>query len=161
MAVLANTIRFSLPLLACGGAYLVSPQQGEVDPHGLTLCPPPQVALWVTLTLAVVLGIAWALGAPRNSKDLTYFILAVVLAGGMLANRLDMKPYRQMLINVALFIVAFLLYSASGGCTAERVLLGLVVAVLLVEMVLSIQATQAALSPAFWETLVNPLLAAA
>ena len=105
--------------------------------------PPALVCQIVAILFLLCIGVAWACGEPSTSKDLSYLILTVLIAASMVLNCKDAQEYRQMVANVAVFMVAFLIYSGADGGTSEKVVLAPAISVLLVDLILLIQAVGA------------------
>jgi hypothetical protein len=107
------------------------------------LYPPQLICQIIAIMVLLSVGGAWATGDPSLSKDVSYLILTVLIAAVMLLNCKDALAYRQAVANIALFVVAFLLYSSADGSTPERVLLAPVVAIFMIDVMLGIQAVGA------------------
>ena len=106
------------------------------------LYPPQFVCQVIAILILLGVGIAWSLGGASASKDISYCILTALLAGSMLLNCKNAQKYRQMIANVTVFIVSFLVYSAADCEGAEKVILAPVVSMFLIDMILAIQAME-------------------
>ena len=104
------------------------------------LYPPQLICQIIAILVLLSIGAAWALGDASSSKDISYVILTVLIAASMWLNCKDAQVYRQTVANIALFIVAFLIYSSADGSSAERVVLAPAVAVFMIDVMLGIQA---------------------
>ena len=96
----------------------------------------------VAVLILLRVGIAWSLGDASISKDISYLILTCLLAGNMLLNCKEAQLYRQVIANVTVFMVAFLIYSAASSECAEKVVLAPVVGTFLIDMILAFQAIE-------------------
>lgn len=137
--VIATTARIVTPVLLPMAAYIACPNAPER--FALSVMYPPQFVCQVIAILILLgVGIAWSLGDASVSKDISYFILTALIAGSMLLNCKDAQKYRQMIANVTVFIVSFLVYSAADCEGAEKIVLAPVVSMFLLDMILSVQA---------------------
>ena len=106
--------------------------------------PPQFVCKVLAILILLGVGIAWSIGEPSASKDISYLILVLLLAGSVLINCKQAQKYRQLIANITVFIVAFLVYSAADCDGAEKIVLAPIVSVFLIDMILSIQAMEPA-----------------
>lgn len=139
--IVASVCRLILPILLPTILYLLCPD----SPHRFrnsALYPPLFVCQLIALIVLLGIGIAWCSGDASIAKDVSYLILTLLLAGSILLNCKEAQTYRQLISNVTIFMIGFLIYSAADGSGVEKVTLAPVVAVFLIDMILSIQTVE-------------------
>jgi len=107
------------------------------------LYPLPAICQIIALLLLISIGLAWATGSVCASKDATYVIFTILLSINLVMNCTDDQIYREMISSISIFMIGFLLYSAAEAGTNERVLLAPVLSILLIDMIIAIQNTNA------------------
>ena len=139
MTAVANLARILIPIGVPIAAYSSCP--GARKRWQMSkLYPPQMISQIIAVLFLLAVGAAWAMGQESSAKDISYIILTILIAASMLLNCRDAQVYRQMIANVAVFMVGFLIYTVADQASAEQVMLAPVVSVLLIDMVLAIQA---------------------
>lgn len=106
------------------------------------LYPPALVCQILSICVLLLLGFAWACGDNSTAKDISYLILVCLMSVEICQARSGSSSYKQMVMNVAIFTVALIIYSASDSESSEKVLLAPALSAFLIDMVLSIQSAQ-------------------